>query len=122
MSYLAAAAAHALELVLDARSGGQLEREVPEVGAVEPPDRLRCRQAEPPVPQVHRVGLAAMNEGDRRALEPGARAIVTGVAGSAGTDSPCEAKHLAAVLRDQLATNTRPGVPRVCVSVGRETT
>src|SRR5262249_14939354 len=66
---LAGAAAHDLVLVFDARIHRELEREMPQVRAVETRQRLRRRQAVDPVAQVHRVGVAAIHPRDRLALD-----------------------------------------------------
>ena len=64
---LAVAVADDLELVLDPRPGRQLHRQVPDVGVGDPGQRLRRRQAEDPVLEVHGLGVAAPDERDRRA-------------------------------------------------------
>ncbi len=66
---LAVAAADDLELVLDARPRRDLEREVPDVGAFEPRQLLRRRQAVDPVLEVDGVGVAAPHDRDALVLD-----------------------------------------------------
>jgi hypothetical protein len=66
---LALLAARDLKLVLDPRAVGQLQDDVPQVGAAQPPQRHALGQPKDLVHQVDLAGLAPVEEGAPGALD-----------------------------------------------------
>ena len=65
------AAANDLKLVLDARRNRQFEGQEPNVGVLDSLEILRRRQSVHPMLEMHRIGVAAVDERDRRAFDDG---------------------------------------------------
>ena len=64
-----------LELVLDSGCRGELHHQEPEIGALDPVERLRRGKAEDPVAEEQFVGLAAIDERRISALAKGERVV-----------------------------------------------